>query len=91
MAPSDDLLGRKEPPTGIKHVPRLDEMESKELVEDGDGLESENRAETVILGQKLKDIARTEDIAQQGHPKKMFGALETPEKTDNKLDSAVMK
>ena len=49
-----------------------------------------------VLEQKLRVIVRTADPAQHGNPREAFGALrktkmESPEKTDNKLNSAVMK
>lgn len=63
--------------------------------------ESENEEQDVgveigvaALGQKLKDIARTVDLAQRGNPIEAFGALETEKletlnKRDSKIDSTV--
>ena len=48
------------------------------------------------LEQKMKVVVRTADPAQQGYPTEAFGELEiakmeTPEETDNKSNTAVMK
>ena len=51
---------------------------------------------TVAQGRKLKKIARSLDLAQQGNPGRVFGALETAEEetldeTDSEADNVVMK
>ena len=44
----------------------------------------------VVLEQKIKTIVRTADTAQHGNPTEIT-KMETPEKTENKSNSAAMK
>lgn len=46
----------------------------------------------IAHGQKLKDIRRTGDLAEQGNPRGSFWALETTEMEPlDKMDSVLMK
>lgn len=59
-------------------------------------VEARVKTGALALEQKLKNISRTADLAQQPNPRGAFGVLETAtvetfERTDLKSDSAVMK